>query len=177
MNYLTDKGIIKGTSYVIVGFPKCGTQSLVEFLHKNRIDCLSREAWIVIGQQGVEYYNNHCSAYTPIIITRNPVERAWSDYWYTIQLNKDEGLTETKRKELLEKVSRDSFYDKNIHFWKKLKPVILRFESLLQQVGFPQETQIEYKEKFDVPTINSIKEYLKDERQTFIVKDKEESHE
>lgn len=177
MNYLTNKGIIKGTSYVIVGFPKCGTQSLVEYLHKYKVNILSREAWILLGQQGVEYYKKHCSEYTPIIVTRSPVERAWSDYWYTIQLNKDEGLTETKRKALLEKVSRDSFYDKNIHFWKKLKPVMLRFESLMQQVDFPQENQTEYKEKLDVPTINIIKSYLGDERQTFKGGDKDGSHE
>lgn len=168
MNYLHKKGILTGTSYVVVGFPKCGTQSLVEYLHKNGFDCLSREAWIVLGQQGVEYYKKHCAEYIPIIVTRNPVDRAWSDYWYTIQLNKDEGLTETKRKELLEKVSRQSFYDKNIHFWDEFKPVNLRFESLVEQEDFPQENKTIYKEKLDVPTINIIRGYLKEERETFI---------
>lgn len=174
MNYLDNKGIQQGTSYVIVGFPKCGTQSLVEYLHKHNVNSLSREAWIQLGQQGVEYYKKHCSDYTPIIVTRNPVERAWSDYWYTIQLNKDIGLTETKRKELLEKVSRASFYDKNIPFWEKLKPIMLRFESLLEQKDFPQENKTEFKEKLDVPTINIIKGYLKEERETFIAESDKE---
>ena len=176
MNYLSDKGVIKGTSYVVVGFPKCGTQSLVEYLHKNGIDCLSREAWITVGQQGIEYYKKHCSQYKPIIITRNPVERAWSDYWYSIQQNKDQGLTETNRKALLERVSKDSFYDKNLVFWEKLNPIMLRFESLLQQAGFPQENQTQYKEKLDVPTINIIKEHIQKERENYLSKRKDKGN-
>ena len=174
MSYLVNRGLLKGNSYVIVGFPKCGTQSLMKYLHKNGIDCLSREAWIFMGQQGIEYYKKHCSNYAPIIVTRNPVERAWSDYWHTIQLNKDIGLTETTRKKLLEKVSRSSFYDKNIHLWNKLSPIMLRFESLLEQKDFPQENKTEFKEKLDVPTINIIKGYLKEERENFLSKKADE---
>lgn len=176
MNYLDNKGIHQGTSYVIVGFPKCGTQSLIEYLHKHNVNCLSREAWIQLGQQGVDYYKKHCGDYIPIIVTRNPVERAWSDYWYSIQLNKDMGLTVSARKELLEKVSRASFYDKNIPFWDKLKPVMLRFESLLEQKDFPQENKTEFKEKLDVPTINIIKGYLKEERENFLSENKDKEN-
>lgn len=176
MNYLNSKGIEKGTSYVIVGFPQCGAQSLAEYLHKNGINCLSNEAWILLGEQGIEYYQKHCSEYNPIIVTRNPVERAWSDYWYTIQLNKDQGLTETLRKALLKKVSGDSFYDRYMGLWiKKFEPVLLRFESLLQQEDFPQENQTEYKEKLDVTTINIIRGYINEERENFLSKENDRS--
>ena len=85
-------------------------------------------------------------------------------------------MTETLRKALLKKVSGDSFYDRYMGLWiKKFEPVLLRFESLLQQEDFPQENQTEYKEKLDVTTINIIRGYINEERENFLSKENDRS--
>ena len=63
--------------YDIIGVPKCGTTSLGKYLRDKGYDIIETETnWTQINT--AENYNMFHR--TPIIIVRNPIERAWSDY-------------------------------------------------------------------------------------------------
>lgn len=62
---------------MIVGVQKCGTTSLGKYLRDKGYDVIESEKYFL----DIDFALNHdYSNYTPIIITRNPIERAWSDY-------------------------------------------------------------------------------------------------
>lgn len=67
----------KNQKYNIIGVPKCGTTSLGKFLRDKGFDVIETEtSWMCIDN--AEFYDMYYR--TPIIVVRNPIERAWSDY-------------------------------------------------------------------------------------------------
>jgi len=67
----------KNQKYCIIGVPKCGTTSLGKYLRDKKYDVIEKETnWLDVGcAENYDMYDR-----TAIIIVRNPIERAWSDY-------------------------------------------------------------------------------------------------
>jgi len=70
--------------YVIIGARKCGSTSLEVFLNMQGFNVVRREQ-LFTKHDGMKLFNQEFSGYTPIVILRNPVERAYSDWKYAIQ--------------------------------------------------------------------------------------------
>lgn len=71
--------------YAIIGFPKCGTVSLEEYLKRDKknevIRVVPEIAWLPNAHRT---YKAYYSEYTPVLITRDPFDRLWSAYrFYT----------------------------------------------------------------------------------------------
>ena len=66
--------------FIVVGFPKCGQHSLVEYLKGRGYD-VEREdiIWKTNAAQEIE---TRWADRVPIIISRDPIEMIWSSYWY-----------------------------------------------------------------------------------------------
>jgi hypothetical protein len=72
--------------YIIIGSPKCGTRTLLKFLRKRGYDIVARETWCLkVERAEIFPYDTHI----PILITRNPIERAWSDMQYFYSTYRD----------------------------------------------------------------------------------------
>ena len=67
----------KNIRYEIVGSPKCGTTSLGKYLRGKGYDVLESELTFFDIEKA---HNHNYWDRTPIIVTRNPIERAYSDY-------------------------------------------------------------------------------------------------
>ena len=67
----------KTKRYSIVGSPRCGSSSLAKYLTDRGYDINEMEVGFtnIEFAENFDYYDR-----TPIIVTRNPVERAYSDY-------------------------------------------------------------------------------------------------
>jgi len=63
---------------MIVGVKKSGTQSFNRFLLDRGYDVECYEGRFTIP----EFYNTHDYSRIPLVVIRDPVERAWSDYNY-----------------------------------------------------------------------------------------------
>ena len=67
----------RSKKYNIVGIQKCGTSSLYSFLVKRGFDVIDNKHWIA---QEVDTALNYDYKRIPIIITRDPVKRTFSDF-------------------------------------------------------------------------------------------------
>jgi len=67
----------KTQKYCIVGVPKAGTSSLYNYMISKGFDITRRETRCG-GCQCAENYDHYFR--TPILVVRNPIERAWSQY-------------------------------------------------------------------------------------------------
>ena len=70
--------------YIIIGARKCGTTSLEVFLNMQGYNVVRREQ-LFTKKDGYKLYNQEFREYTPIVILRNPVDRAYYDLKYAIQ--------------------------------------------------------------------------------------------
>ena len=70
--------------YVIIGGRKCGTTSLEVFLNMQGYDVVRREQ-LFTKTDGYDQYSHEFSDRQPILILRNPIERAYSDWKYALQ--------------------------------------------------------------------------------------------
>lgn len=138
--------------YIIVGVSKCGTTSAHKFFTKRGYSMEKCDGWFHLKDYIDDFGLSHATQNKiPIIILRDPVERAWSHYHYMFQ-NKpvDETETELKRSRL-EQVARKSYYKPWIDAWTKrahdlgIEPVILYYEDLLAVEGFPHENETKVK--------------------------------
>lgn len=70
--------------YIIIGGRKCGTTSLEVFLNMQGFNVIRRER-LFTNENGFKMWKQEFSDYQPIVIIRNPVNRAYSDWKYAIQ--------------------------------------------------------------------------------------------
>jgi|LWDU01.1.fsa_nt_gi hypothetical protein len=122
-NTIDDLDITK--KYMIVGVRKSGTQSLKKYLIDKgfNIECFEGRFSLP------EYYNTHDYSRIPIVILRDPVERAWSDYEYFKEYNppmNPNGLSDSIE------VSK---YDKYLKHWDC---IIFSLEDLMKLDDFPK---------------------------------------
>lgn len=69
---------------IILGCRKSGTTALEKYLQDKTIVCI-REECIWTSEGGPEYYNKLYKDLTPIVILRNPIDRAVSAWKYAIK--------------------------------------------------------------------------------------------
>lgn len=135
--------------YVVIGFPKCGQVSLVEYLNK-------------LGHEAVKYdmiWKESCVLdvkskypdYQSIVITRDPIQRIWSgfNFWLYHEMMSFSHYLK------LQRISRtlgeenpilQSYY----YYWidrvkRVLNPIIVRFEDLIKLPDFPHENKTKVK--------------------------------
>ena len=75
--------------YVIIGGRKCGTTSLEIFLKMQGFDVERREQ-LFTKTDGYDLYSHEFPDREPILILRNPVDRAYSDWKYAVQEKRTE---------------------------------------------------------------------------------------
>lgn len=128
-------------SYNIVGFMKCGTTALQEWMNSKGYDVIRHE-WYVVDPRGLKTHEKLYSDRIPIIMTRDPVERAWSHIQYFGKMNNSQYPTNIM--EFIQDRRQDptyydmnpisvSNYQKHIKNWQHLDPIIISLEDLLQE--------------------------------------------
>jgi len=137
---------------VIVGCQKCGTTSLLKWLQQYfpNENLFRNETWFH-RKDGVKEYLKYCSDYRPVIILRDPVERAWSEYNYQIKRK----IYTHSYPDAIEKLGYDevvgetnpiaqSCYLRWIETWMEFRPIILHLEQMQKILDFPKKNQNEY---------------------------------
>lgn len=118
----------KSKKYMIVGVKKSGTQSFNKFLLNRGYDVECYEGRFTLS----EFYTNHDYSRIPLVIIRDPVERAWSDYNYFKDYDppvNTNGLDD----------SIDvSDYEKYLKFWDC---IVYKLEDLMLLPDFPKENE------------------------------------
>ena len=105
--------------YEIVGIPKCGTTSLAEYMRKKGFDVIESEFSFLDYEKAI---NHNYRWRTPIIITRNRIERTWSDYNFF-------------QRDSISEATRFSFYKAGFQMWDAL---IYSLEYLKTLNNFPK---------------------------------------
>lgn len=113
---------------MIVGVRKSGTQSFKRFLLGRGYDVECWEGRFTLPR----FYETHDYTRIPIIITRDPVERAWSDYKFF----KDYDPPMNPRG--IDDAIEPSKYEKYSKFWNCLT---FRLEDLIKESDFPHENK------------------------------------
>jgi len=140
----------------IIGFPKCGSSSLRHYLRLRypKMEIASFPSSSLYHPDWETLTKNRCSDPTvlSVIITRNPIERIWSAYWWS-QKWKTTDMIHPTFEEFLhwEPPDRDwryvssglvdpidcCDYEKYMKKAYKYNPIILRFEDMIKNPNFP----------------------------------------
>jgi len=138
---LDDKLPLRNGGYVIVGFARCGQNSLEHWLQKRQRNCVKYECmeWEKLGLD--ECKKRH-KGKIPIIITRDKADRAWSMYYYASMYVKMSWLQFLKvpNWEYTHVMNPVEFghYENFINRWRWEDPVILRFEEIIKDHSLPK---------------------------------------
>lgn len=139
----------KSKKYSIVGAPKSGTSSLGEFMRREMYDVTEDELYF----DDIEHYPH--TDRIPIVILREPIERAWSDYLFF-------GSTpEANFHTTLKECCEWSKYGKHLKNWPNA--IIFYFEDLIQLPDFPHHNRNPKKPKIDEASRKIIMDELKDD--------------
>ncbi len=141
----------KNAKYVVVGFPKCGQNSLVTYLTRQGYDVVrDDQIWRSNSRQRID---DRYPDRIPIIITRDPVEMIWSSYnywYYKDAMSFEKYLDYRVQREGnigYENPLDNADYEKHINKFLDKKPIMFKFEEMLTIPGFPHEnpTHIDFK--------------------------------
>jgi hypothetical protein len=136
------KGITK--NLIIVGTPKCATNSLEQYL-RDRFDQEVRRIEVIWrGQDGLDdtVYRFPPDKWQYIITIRDNVERIWSNYHY-FQMTKMslEDYLKYDHSEFstvgIGNPIKQAQYEHWISFWREYDPIILSVEQMNELPGFP----------------------------------------
>ena len=136
------EGITK--NLIIVGTPKCATNSLEQYL-RDRFDQEVRRIEVIWrGQEGVDdtVYRFPPDKWQYIITIRNNVDRIWSNYHY-FQMTKMslEDYLKYDHSEFstvgIGNPIKQGQYEHWISFWREYDPIILSVEQMSELPGFP----------------------------------------
>jgi len=136
--------------YVIIGGRKCGTTSLEVFLNMQGFDVVRREQ-LFTKNDGFKLYNQEFSEFTPIVILRNPVDRAYSDWKYATQKKRSECFDKKRPLRYREYCLKENYnpglgelnplvqskYSKWFMNWD-IKIQIMNLEDMKKVKGFPK---------------------------------------
>jgi len=172
-SYLTKKGIVEGGKYVIIGVSKSGTTSLFKYLDDRHVHVIKSDGWFFGSNSDVIRRDENLKDYRPIIIFRNPIQRAWSHFWWMTRTKKEKDTPKEVLDIRLEKASRYSFYLKNLDKWLDLDPIILSFEIVRSIKNFPIENNnIQNKKILTKNDSILIQKYINQEREEYIQEQK-----
>jgi len=152
----------------IIGFPKCGSTSLRTYLQKRypRVEVTSFPGSSLYHPDWKITCSGKCSQpdTLSIIITRDPIERLWSAYWWSQKWNVHEEEQPTLQEFLHWKpvpVENTKFpsgswrylssglvdpidccdYEKYMKKAYRYNPIIIRFEDMIKNPNFPNEAK------------------------------------
>ncbi len=150
----------KNKSYILVGVSKCGTTSMVKYLKDNGYDIVKQDGWFWDSKFIDDFKHDK----TPLIVIRNPIERAWSHYNYSFQNKPEEATPQHIVDRRLEECSRKSAYTYFLARWmEKFDTVVLRYEEFVDLDDFPHENETKYKPKISNDIAEKIENYMMDE--------------
>jgi len=135
-------------SYIVIGGRKCGSTSMEEYLKSFGHDVIRVEQ-LFTKTNGPDIYLKQFSNRIPVVIIRNGVDRAWSDYWYSVN---DKGLHSTYEEYLDNPPSYDyrtgdlnpisqSNYRKWFKIWKNVDLQVRWLEDMWDLPKFPHLTK------------------------------------
>jgi hypothetical protein len=154
----------KDKQYIIVGVSKCGTTSTAKFLSSQGYHIEKRDGWFWQHAYVNDFgKSRETKDKIPIVILRDPVERAWSHYHYMFQNKPVEDTDEKIKNKRLEEVSRLSYYDKWLKQWIDKGAIVMTYEGLLEMEGFPHENKTKVKPILDDKTRLIIEKYIEEE--------------
>jgi hypothetical protein len=156
----------KPIKYLVIGFPKCGQTSLVEYLIKRLGgESVADRAEIIWKPDGLELFEKNGYAeigYRPVIIIRDPIQRIWSDWnhlgrGYGFKTFEDY-IANQKQTDLgglgeYNPITRSN-YEKFIKRWQKYNPIVLELEEMKKNPNFGHRNKgKQYDEDYElIPT-------------------------
>ncbi len=139
---------------LIIGAHKCGTTSLQRYYEARGCDVV-RNTQLFTRWDGPEVYTRKYSDRIPVVILRDPIERAWSDYHHRLRRDmiKDDMSYEhyCKTKDIMPNPKEDPFdylrlgelniieiskYKQWLKNWHDIDPLVLQLEQMQQQEDF-----------------------------------------
>lgn len=144
--------------FVIIGFPKCGTSSLIYYLENMfpKYEIKKIET-MIYDPHGVAEFMDSYSDFTPVIITRDPADRLWSGYYY-YQLNKTMQFEDFVKRRTdgmfhagLGEPIKQSVYEDYTKSWHDLEPIRLTLEDMSKIDDFPHLLITDNTDKFPMP--------------------------
>lgn len=66
----------------VIGFSKCGTTALTNYLFSKGLKVSHSEFLIYKKEEGIKIFNEITPDFTPVVIIRNPADKLWSEYHY-----------------------------------------------------------------------------------------------
>ena len=141
-------------NYAVIGFPKCGTASMQEYLMKKYPDSNSVKLEFPIYGEAHKF-EKELKGYRPVILTRDRKEMLWSFYNYF-------SMTSVPFEDFLEMPIRaynmkgltpleQTDYDRWIEPFKKYDPWILTLDEAMKLDGFPHNEITRTKNKPKMP--------------------------
>ena len=138
---------------LIIGAHKCGTMSLQKHYEAQGCDVV-RNTQLFTRWDGPKVYKRKYADFIPVVILREPVERAWADYHHRLRRDmiehdipyeqyckmKDiypnhENHDYLKLGEL--NIIEISKYKQWLDNWHEINPLVLRLEEMKHDDGFP----------------------------------------
>lgn len=149
--------------YVVVGFPKCGQESLVKYLQNQGHE--AKRFDVIWLDNAVDLYKKAFSDWTPAIITRDPAERIWSGYHYWSYhkfMVFSEYLKINTYRPVIghENPIIQSDYSRWIKPFLPFKPEFFIFEEMVKKPDFPHQNKTANKPGLSKPWRNKINEIL-----------------
>lgn len=137
---------------VVIGFPKCGQVSVVQYLRKKYPNETIKKDELIWIKDGVEKFRSKWENAKVVIVERDPVDRMWLAYNF-MQYGGDkkppirelytfpEYLEITGYENLVGEMNpvSQSNYEKWIGRWLEFKPEILKLEELQTHADFSHE--------------------------------------
>ncbi len=136
---------------IILGFPKCGTTSLMKYLEKEYDKIVTRREWCYKPfEEQLKLFKKEFGDpkdYKLAFITRNPAERMWSYYKsHSIPWEKNPNI---------DKVLEEVNYWHWIEMWNDYRPNVYNLEGLSTEPDFPH---LNAGKEVDIP--EEFKEYV-----------------
>ena len=139
---------MNGQKMLIIGAHKCGTTSLQRYYESRGCEVI-RNTQLFTCWDGPVIYKRKYADYIPVVILRDPVKRAWSDYHHRLRRDMIKGNTPyevyCKQKsgwysdylELGElNIIEISKYKQWLKNWHEIDPLVLRLEEMQQDEDF-----------------------------------------
>ncbi len=133
--YLHTLGVVKDKKYVIIGFSKCGTTSLFQYGEENGFDILKRDSWLynlTNAQEKEEIKDREL-----IVMFRNPIERAWSHYWFLFRQKMSRDTPFHIKQDRWKEVCAKSVYKNYLPKYKGQKLIMISQEVAKRFKDFP----------------------------------------
>lgn len=137
--------------FVILGFIKCGQNSMAEYLRRRyNLPLIDEEGNRVIKRReiacrkdAIEEFVRDFDNYTPVFITRNPVQRIWSAYHYlgyNTRMSFEEYLELDEYNEIHGNMNpiRQSDYNRWIKPFNRYYPIVVELEEMCKNPNFPR---------------------------------------